>query len=97
VECPGCGKENHEEFQFCGFCGAALDDAPAAPVLEERKVVSVLFCDLVGFTAASEAADPEDVRADPAVPRTSSVGDRGLRRDGGEVRRGRSSRRPVHV
>ena len=30
---------------------------------EERKVVSVLFCDLVGFTAASEAADPEDVRA----------------------------------
>ena len=30
---------------------------------EERKVVSVLFCDLVGFTAASEHADPEDVRA----------------------------------
>jgi class 3 adenylate cyclase/tetratricopeptide (TPR) repeat protein len=29
---------------------------------EERKVVSVLFCDLVGFTAASESADPEDVR-----------------------------------
>jgi class 3 adenylate cyclase/tetratricopeptide (TPR) repeat protein len=32
-------------------------------VQEERKVVTVLFCDLVGFTAASEAADPEDVRA----------------------------------
>jgi class 3 adenylate cyclase/tetratricopeptide (TPR) repeat protein len=32
-------------------------------VHEERKVVSVLFCDLVGFTAASEAADPEDVRS----------------------------------
>ncbi len=30
---------------------------------EERKVVSILFCDLVGFTAASEEADPEDVRA----------------------------------
>ncbi|MEU4196274.1 adenylate/guanylate cyclase domain-containing protein [Kribbella sp. NPDC026611] len=29
---------------------------------EERKVVSVLFCDLVGFTTASESADPEDVR-----------------------------------
>ena len=29
---------------------------------EERKVVTVLFCDLVGFTAASESADPEDVR-----------------------------------
>jgi class 3 adenylate cyclase len=33
------------------------------PVREERKVVSVLFCDLVGFTAASEQQDPEDVRA----------------------------------
>jgi class 3 adenylate cyclase len=32
-------------------------------VHEERKVVTVLFCDLVGFTAASDAADPEDVRA----------------------------------
>ena len=35
----------------------------APPALEERKVVTVLFCDLVGFTAASDAADPEDVRA----------------------------------
>ena len=31
------------------------------PRLEERKVVTVLFCDLVGFTAMSETADPEDV------------------------------------
>jgi class 3 adenylate cyclase/tetratricopeptide (TPR) repeat protein len=29
----------------------------------ERKTVSVLFCDLVGFTAASDGADPEDVQA----------------------------------
>jgi Adenylate and Guanylate cyclase catalytic domain len=31
--------------------------------VEERKVVTVLFCDLVGFTARSDQADPEDVRA----------------------------------
>jgi class 3 adenylate cyclase len=31
--------------------------------MEERKTVSVLFCDLVGFTAASDRQDPEDVRA----------------------------------
>jgi class 3 adenylate cyclase/tetratricopeptide (TPR) repeat protein len=61
--CPACGKENPDGFQFCGFCTAPLTEAPPAPALEERKVVSVLFCDLVGFTAASEAADPEDVRA----------------------------------
>ena len=61
--CPACGKENQSGFRFCGFCGAPLDEPGTASGLEERKVVSVLFCDLVGFTAASEAADPEDVRA----------------------------------
>ncbi len=61
--CPSCGKENPDGFQFCGFCAAPLIARPPPSVHEERKVVSVLFCDLVGFTAASEAADPEDVRA----------------------------------
>jgi class 3 adenylate cyclase len=61
--CPSCGKELPGEFPFCPFCGAALTGFPPAAALEERKVVSVLFCDLVGFTAASEQADPEDVRA----------------------------------
>jgi class 3 adenylate cyclase/tetratricopeptide (TPR) repeat protein len=60
--CPNCGKENPEGFKFCGFCSAALDEAPT-PQAEERKVVSILFVDLVGFTARSHDADPEDVRA----------------------------------
>src|SRR5712691_10092821 len=61
--CSSCGKELPGEFPFCPFCAAPLIEATPAPALEERKVVSVLFCDLVGFTAASEQADPEDVRA----------------------------------
>jgi class 3 adenylate cyclase len=61
--CPSCGKELPGEFPFCPFCAAPLTEQPAASVQEERKIVTVLFCDLVGFTAASEAADPEDVRA----------------------------------
>jgi class 3 adenylate cyclase/tetratricopeptide (TPR) repeat protein len=61
--CPACGKELPGEFPFCPFCGAPLAEPPPPPGLEERKVVSVLFCDLVGFTAASERQDPEDVRA----------------------------------
>jgi class 3 adenylate cyclase len=62
VTCPACGKENPDGFAFCGFCTAPLS-APAGPGAKERKVVSVLFCDLVGFTAASESADPEEVQA----------------------------------
>jgi class 3 adenylate cyclase/tetratricopeptide (TPR) repeat protein len=58
--CPSCGHENAETNKFCAECGAPLG-APARPVAEERKVVTSLFCDLVGFTATSESADPEDV------------------------------------
>jgi len=47
--------------RFCAGCGAALE-APSAP-REERKVVSVVFADLVGSTAVAERSDPEDVRA----------------------------------
>jgi class 3 adenylate cyclase len=61
--CPSCGKELPGEFPFCPFCAAPLSAEPAPSVQEERKIVTVLFCDLVGFTAASEAADPEDVRS----------------------------------
>jgi class 3 adenylate cyclase/tetratricopeptide (TPR) repeat protein len=59
--CLNCGEENPERFRLCGFCGTPLAAVP--DLREERKVVSVLFVDLVGFTARSEQADPEDVRA----------------------------------
>jgi class 3 adenylate cyclase/tetratricopeptide (TPR) repeat protein len=63
VVCPSCGKENPEGFAFCGYCTAPLSEQPRPAVREERKVVSILFCDLVGFTAASDRQDPEDVKA----------------------------------
>jgi class 3 adenylate cyclase len=62
VTCPACGTENADAARFCNGCGTPLNGVTAVRS-EERKTVSVLFCDLVGFTAASEAADPEDVRA----------------------------------
>ena len=59
--CSSCSRELPGEFPFCPFCGAAL--VVEAPVREERKVVTVVFCDLVGSTARAERLDPEDVRA----------------------------------
>jgi class 3 adenylate cyclase/tetratricopeptide (TPR) repeat protein len=61
VTCPHCGEENPERARFCLACGQPL--VLEAPRGEERKVVSVLFVDLVGFTAGADRADPEDVRA----------------------------------
>src|SRR3954463_16630725 len=60
VICSSCGHENPVGAKFCMECAASIV-APARAVAEERKIVSVLFCDLIGFTAASEQADPEDV------------------------------------
>jgi class 3 adenylate cyclase/tetratricopeptide (TPR) repeat protein len=60
--CPSCSADIPEEFTFCGRCGARLADASTLAT-EERRVVTVLFCDLAGFTARSDGADPEDVWA----------------------------------
>jgi class 3 adenylate cyclase/tetratricopeptide (TPR) repeat protein len=61
IICPSCGAENPEASRFCNSCGTRLSGTH--PFGEERKHVSVLFVDLVGFTARSDDADPEDVRA----------------------------------
>src|SRR2546430_16055887 len=61
--CPSCGKELPGAFPFCPFCGVSLTVAVPGPVHEERKVVTVLFADLVGFTKRAETMDPEDVGA----------------------------------
>src|SRR5438876_10509067 len=62
--CPTCGATNRPGARFCGECGTALDQpaTPATPPAAERRLVSVLFADLVGFTPYSEAQDAEEVR-----------------------------------
>ncbi len=59
--CPSCGRDNPDDAGFCNACGTAL--ISDAPDRESRKVVTVLFCDLVGSTALGESTDPEALRA----------------------------------
>ena len=68
--CPSCGAENPPGQKFCGECGTVLGatatqpPTPAQPSSpsSERRLVSVLFADLVGFTTLSESRDAEEVR-----------------------------------
>jgi hypothetical protein len=60
--CPNCGHENEAAAKFCSECGIALTETTQA-ARAERKIVTVLFADLVGFTGRAERLDPEDVQA----------------------------------
>jgi class 3 adenylate cyclase/tetratricopeptide (TPR) repeat protein len=60
--CPSCGRENPDDARFCAGCATPLA-VDRAPVREERKVVTVVYADMVGSTARAERLDPEDVRA----------------------------------
>jgi len=60
--CPQCSEENPERARFCLACGTPLDAGEAKPQ-EERRIISVVFVDLVGFTSRSDKQDPEDVQA----------------------------------
>ena len=59
--CPSCGHKNSERAKFCEECAAPLEAVPAAR--EQRKTVTVLFCDVTGSTALGESTDPEALRA----------------------------------
>jgi class 3 adenylate cyclase len=59
--CPNCGQENPEGFRICGMCGAPLVEAEKPR--EQRKTVTVLFCDVTGSTSLGESTDPEALRA----------------------------------
>ena len=75
--CPACNAPNEPGRKFCGECGTGLGEGlttapstpapvqsapPAVEAVTERRLVTVLFADLVGFTTLSESRDPEEVR-----------------------------------
>ncbi len=72
--CSSCGEPNPLRAKFCMECGSTF---AAAEELGERRVLTVLFADLSGFTAFSEGSDVEDVRAlaQEAADRLSEIVD----------------------
>jgi class 3 adenylate cyclase/tetratricopeptide (TPR) repeat protein len=82
--CAICGETNLDTARYCSSCGAELrPDEDRREDREERRVVTILFCDLVDSTARFHLADPEDVRATLAdfLPRVQ----REIERFGGTV------------
>ncbi len=75
ISCDHCGFQNQGDARFCGGCGTQLarhetaDNKPrlsqapeSAPPAEERRQVTVFFCDLSNFTNLSTQLDPEEIR-----------------------------------
>jgi class 3 adenylate cyclase len=58
--CPNCGSNNPKRARFCWSCGTALEGA--APAIETRKTVTILFCDATSSTSLGERLDPESLR-----------------------------------
>jgi class 3 adenylate cyclase/predicted ATPase len=78
--CSSCRADNPANAKFCNECGAAL--AVAAP-REQRKTVTVLFCDVSGSTSLAERVDPEALRA--IMARYFDVARTAIERHGGTV------------
>ena len=71
VRCPACGVANSRDYRFCTACGkplgkgaggdgAGLDELKVAAA--QRRLLTILFCDLVNSTGITEALDPERMR-----------------------------------
>jgi class 3 adenylate cyclase/tetratricopeptide (TPR) repeat protein len=79
--CPACGADNSGEARFCSSCGSPLP-APER-LLEARKVVTVVFCDVSGSTSLGEQLDPEALRR--VMSRYFDVMQAAVERHGGVV------------
>jgi class 3 adenylate cyclase/tetratricopeptide (TPR) repeat protein len=81
VHCPNCGADLSETAKFCGECGADLRSARGPDT--ERKIITALFCDVVGSTNLGERLDPEEL--DALLDRYFALSRRRIEEAGGVV------------
>jgi len=81
IACPSCAAPCPDDARFCPACGAAL--AARVPHAVERKIVTTMFCDLVGFTGFCEQVDPEE--ADRVLREVYALARRTIETHGGVV------------
>src|SRR5438445_7063008 len=64
LRCEACGASVAADASFCDACGAALGPQPPRPAAssESRRVLTVVFADMIGSTALQEELDPELAR-----------------------------------
>jgi class 3 adenylate cyclase/tetratricopeptide (TPR) repeat protein len=77
--CPNCSATNLPGAKFCGNCGNALAGAPTERRLPgERRLATVLFADISGFTNISKTKDPEDLKqiVDSCMTKLSAIVER---------------------
>ena len=79
--CSSCGQENPDVARFCMACAQPLTAVP--PIGHARKILTIVFCDVVGFTPMGDELDPETVRA--VMTRFFEEMRDGLQRHGGTV------------
>jgi adenylate cyclase len=63
MPCPDCGTPSAPGARFCHLCGRRLGVLTEGLTAGDRRVVSALFADLVGYTNLVDELDPEEVRA----------------------------------
>ena len=67
IGCPDCAAQNEPGARFCNACGHSLAEKLSRPALRsshaERRILTVLFCDLVDSTRLVDELDPEVCRA----------------------------------
>ena len=89
--CSSCGAKSPEQFRFCGYCGAPINHlhATLTPAVEARRsarrLVTILYADLVNYTSAASRADVEEVFF--TIRKTLEQLSQPIRRLGGHVDR----------